>query len=463
MSGRSRLFRLLAIVLAATLAALALLVWLALWWFSPAPVSGRLVEYHSDSPVPDAIITVSRQGWGRSEHHGELIWDKRYVATATTDSEGRFRVPMPGPVWLVGSGGGRLKAEAEGFQTLDVGHVPPGAELTLQTVANRDEQLPGGTAYLGWDEDGEPFGWSFIDDASTRDLALADLYPLALNRDPLEVSLAAADGGGLHFVSADAQGIATPSYGYLLRYLDASPEPPAASRLVLNDTPGTLFLRTPQGRHAKLAWEPGAVTAMTGSVPGLDVTSKRLLSLRFVYRPGPRDELPYQPPLFPVDPMHAALLAELPEEGEPYAGPRTYRLVVTGSEGRELERHRVELIPGVPVNLPSCAVGTPLTWRIESLRLEYDEDDLPRLQMTVDGETFIHHSAPKLVTTRHETVFEVMAFDTDYRRHDLEVRVQELRGGSGSAELPYAEDGAGLNCGARPPPFPSITIFPSWS
>ncbi|MDI5920732.1 carboxypeptidase-like regulatory domain-containing protein [Halomonas sp. LR5S13] len=426
MSGRSRLFRLLAMGLAATLAALALLVWLALWWFSPAPVSGRLVAYHSGSPVADAIITVSRQGWGRSESHGQLMWDKRYVATATTDADGRFRLPLPGPVWLVGSGGGRLKAEAEGFQTLDVSHVPPGAELTLQTVVNRDERLPGGTAYLGWGEVGEPFGWSFIDDTPTRDLPLADLYPLELNRAPLRVTLAVPDGGGLHFVSAEEQGIAHDSWDYLLRYLDASPEPPSATRLALDDTPGTLFLRTPQDRYAKLAWEPATLTAMTGAVPGLDATSERLLSLRFVYRPFPGRELPYQPPLFRVESVRAALQAELHEEGETLTGPRVYRVVVTDAEGKELERQQVELTPGVPVSLPSCADDAPLSWRFESLRLEYDEEGLPRLQLTMDGATFVHHSAPMLVGLRGASVFEVMAFDTDYQRHDLEVRLREL-------------------------------------
>lgn len=426
MSARPRLFRLLAMALAATLGALALLVWLALWWFSPAPVSGRLVEYHSDFPVADAIITVSRQGWGRSEHNGQLIWDKRYVATATTDSDGRFRVQLPGPVWLVGSGSGRLKAEAEGFHTLDVGYVPPGAELTLQTVADRDERLPGGTAYLGWDEDGESFGWSFIDDAPTRELALADLYSVAMQREPFEVTLAAADGGGLHFVSVEEQGIAHASWDYLLRYLDASPEPPSASRLALDDTPGTIFLRTPQDRYAKLAWEPETVTAMTGLVPGLDATSERLLALRFVYRPAPGRELLYQPPLFPVDSVRAALQAQLPEAGEPSTGPRVYRLEVIDAEDRELERQQVELIPGVPVNLPSCAGDAPLVWRFESLRLDYEEDSLPRLQLTVHGETSVHHSGPMLVGPREATIFKVMAYDTDYQGYDLEIRLREL-------------------------------------
>ncbi|MGM0982218.1 MAG: hypothetical protein ACQEXG_02145 [Pseudomonadota bacterium] len=171
---------------------------------------------------------------------------------------------------------------------------------------------------------------------------------------------------------------------------------------------------------------------MTGSVPGLDATSERLLALRFVYRPAPGRELPYQPPLFPVEPVHAALQAELPEEGESYAGPRTYRLVVTDTEGRELERQSVELTPSVPVDLPSCADHEPLAWRFQSLRLSYDEEGLPRLQLTLDGETFVHHSAPMLVGPRDDTVFEVMAFDTEYQRHDLEIRLRELNNETGS-------------------------------
>jgi hypothetical protein len=416
----------LAKVLAAVLGALVLLAWLAFWWLSPSPVSGRLVEYHGDVPIAGATLTLRRHGWGRSEHDGQLIWDKAYIATSTTDAEGRFRVAMPGPLWLVGTGSGRLKAEAEGYQTLDVGYVAPGAELRLQTVADRAERLPGGTAWLGWDEAGEPFGWSFLDDAPVRDPARADLIPLALSRQPLSATLAVSDGGGLHFVPAEAQGIATPSYDYLLRYLDASPESPKAQRLVLDDTPGTLFLRTPQGRHAKLAWEPPGVLSMSGSVPGLDASSERLLSLRFVYRPGPGTSLPYQPPLRRLDPVRAELMARLPEAGQAETGPRTYRVTVTDAEGRELERQQVELMPGVPVDLASCAEDAPLVWRFESMELSYDDDGLPQVSLTLNGERFIHHALPKPVGRRADAVFEVMAFDTDYQRHELAVRLREL-------------------------------------
>lgn len=433
MSGVSRPYRRFALVLAATLGVLALLALLALWWLAPSAVTGRLVEYHEEAPVAGATVTLSRQGWGLSGPDRQLVWDKRYVASATTDANGRFRIPMPGPAWLLASGSGRLQVEAEGFHSLDANHVPPGAELRLQTVADRDERLPGGTAYLGWDEAGDPFGWSFIDHAPTRGLARADLYPVAMRREPFEVTLAVAEGGGMSFVSAEAQGIARASWDYLLRYLDASPEPPVVDRLTLDDTPGTLFLRTAQDRHAKLAWEPGAVTAMSGSVPGLDATSERLLSLRFVYRPEPGRNLPFQPPLYPVEPVRAALLATLPEAGEPHVGPRAYRLTVTDAEGRVLERQRVELEPGTPLDLPSCAVDAPLTWRFASLRLAYDEQSLPRVALTLEGRTFVHHSGASLVSPRDDTVFAVMAFDTDYRRHDLEVHLRELPAGAGPA------------------------------
>jgi hypothetical protein len=410
---------------------LALLASLALWWLLPAPVTGQLVEYHGEAPVAGATITVRRQGWGRSDHDGKLTWNKGYVATATTNTKGRFRVPTPGPVWLVGSGGGRLTAEAEGFHTLNVGYVPPGAKLHLQTVANHAERLPGGTAILGWNEIGEPFGWSFIDHAPTRDLALADLYPLRLSRQPFEVILAVPDGGGLHFVASEAQGVTTPSQDYLLRYLDASPEPTTASRLSLGDTPGTIFLRTPQGRHAKLAWEPGTVMSMSGHVHGLEASSKQMLSLRFVYRPGPGHVLPYQPPLLRIDPVRAGLLATLPQGGPPEKGPRTYQLVVTDGAGRELERQRVELAPGSPLDLPSCAVAAPLVWRFQALRLEYDEEDLPRLAMMLKGERSAYHAMPQLVGSRHDTLFEVRAFGSDYSGHDLQIRIRELPGKNG--------------------------------
>ncbi len=68
----------------------------------------------------------------------------------------------------------------------------------------------------------------------------------------------------------------------------------------------------------------------------------------------------------------------------------------------------------------------PLTWRFEDVRLDHDDEGLPRLQMTIQGRTFVHHSAPRLVGTDRDTVFAVMAFDAAYRRHDLEVRIREV-------------------------------------
>lgn len=421
------------VVSGAVASGLVLAVWLVLWRLTPPPVSGQLVEYHSDAPVAGATVTLSRHGWGLSVPDRQLVWDKRYVASATTDADGRFKVPMPGPAWLLGRGSGQLRFESEGVQSLDAGYVAPGARLTLQTVANRDERLPGGIAYLGWDLAGDPFGWSFIEHAPTRDLARVDLYPVAMQREPFRATLGVAEGGGLFFLPAEAQGIAHPSYDYLLRYLDAAPEPPVADQLTLDATPGTLFLRTAQDRHAKLAWEPGEVTAMSGSVPGLDAASERLLSLRFVYRPEPGRDLPYQPPLSPVEPVRAALLATLPEVGEPPLGPRAYRLTVTDAEGRVLERQRFLLVPGTPLDLPSCAEEAPLTWRFESLRLAYDEQSLPRVAFTLDGRTFVHHFGARLVGPRDDTVFAVTAFDTDYQRHDLEVRLRERPEGVSSA------------------------------
>ncbi len=309
-------------------------------------------------------------------------------------------------------------------------YVPAGARLHLQTVADHPERLPGGTAILGWDEIGEPFGWSFIDHAPTRDLALADLHPLKLSREPFEVILAVPDGGGLHFVAAEAQGVTTPTQDYLLRYLDASPQPPTALRLSLGDTPGTIFLRTPQGRHAKLAWEPGTVMSMSGRVTGLEASSRQMLSRRFVYRPGPGYMLPFQPPLLRVDPVRAALLATLSEDEPMEKGPRNYRLVVTDGAGREVERQHFELAPGIPLNLRTCAEGTPVVWRFAALRLEYDEDDLPRLAMTLKAERSVHHTVPQLVGPRHDTLFEVRAFDTNHRSHNLQVRIRELPGGT---------------------------------
>lgn len=127
-----------------------------------------------------------------------------------------------------------------------------------------------------------------------------------------------------------------------------------------------------------------------------------------------------------MEPVRAGLLATLSDEGAPYAGPRAYRLTVTDAEGRVLERQQVELMPGVGLDLASCADDAALTWRFDALRLAYDEEGLPQVTLSLDGKTFVHHSGARLVSPREDTVVEVMAFDADYRRHALEIRLREL-------------------------------------
>lgn len=59
--------------------------------------------------------------------------------------------------------------------------------------------------------------------------------------------------------------------------------------------------------------------------------------------------------------------------------------------------------------------------------LTYDDGGLQCLELSVAGRTFVHHSGPRLVGADQDTVFAVMAFDAANRRHDLEVRLREVR------------------------------------
>jgi hypothetical protein len=171
-------------------------------------IRGQLLDYGNGQPIAGATITITRRGWGRSEAHGQIVWDKAYRSTDTTGPDGRFAT-----------------------------------------------RLPGGIVRLGWYEDGTPFGWNFID-AAAAEVGIADLYLNHASLSPLRVILAVPAGGELHFVPAHMQGVATPSSNYLLRYLDEPPAQPGGDQVELDDTPGTLFVRTRHDRYAKLAWDP---------------------------------------------------------------------------------------------------------------------------------------------------------------------------------------------------------------
>ncbi len=392
------------------------------------PVSGRLVDYHSDEPIAGAVVQVQRRGWGRSDATGQVVWDRAYTSTDTTDADGRFSLPLPGPALLVGSGAGSLTVEADRFQRLRGIRAAGGDTLRLQTVAVRGQGLPGGSAHVGRYPDGRAFGWSFVEARAATDPESQDLRLDSLTTSPLRAILSTPPDGGLLFVSAGEQGIHVESDDYLLRYLDEPPSRPFQPRLELDDTPGTIFLRTPEGRYAKLAWDPREATSARGALAGLEESADLVVSLRYVYRPLPGIRLPFQPPTPPVDPLYAAAAAELPENDPRRLRPRIFRLEVRDGGGQAKERHWVRLEPGVPKTVDGCPRNGAASWRYEDLLLTHDDEGLPQVSLSLVGERSVHHTLPRWVSRRVETPFEFQVPGDSPDWETLHLVLQEVDG-----------------------------------
>lgn len=390
------------------------------------------MDYRTDAPISGAAVTVTRAGWGMS--NGQLVWDKSYSASTRTDSQGRFSIGLPGPMLLVGSGPGRLSAEAAGYQRLSEVEAPAGANLRLQTVPQPARSVPGGIAVIGFYADGKAFGWNFVDNRPTEDAAHADIFPLAIQRSPLRLSLAAHAQGGMHFVSQQAQGIAAVSYGHLLRYAAEAPDTGYVSSLMLEE-PGTVFVRTRDMRYAKLAFDPQRVSSGSGRLADANRPVKFALYLPFAYNPLPGRELPFDPVTSGgrVEPVFAAIAADVPAGGVMPKVARNYRIEVRNEAGQTIDRLHVRLEPSVPRKLPGCLPAGAARYGYENLELSYGPNGLPNVRFSITGKEFVFHASDHMVGRHKPTVVEFH----DYVRSRAvrrELLLQEIEGMNGDGE-----------------------------
>jgi hypothetical protein len=379
-------------------------------------VEGVVVDHRSGEPIVGATVVLERQGWGRSDSGGYIVWDKRYRTTVVTDDRGTFSVQVPGPALLVGGGPSVLLMEADGFQPLRT-RVEGGAQVSLHTIPDYEERSPGGTARMGQFADGRAFGWSFVENRAVTEPDRADLLAEGIAAADRRVILTVPPGGGLLFIPISEQEIGIWAEGHLLRFIDAPPQEPEADRLALGRDPGTIFLRTRDRRYAKLAWEPSNAFSFVGEVPGLEETAANQVHLPFIYRPLPGHYLPFQPPPRRVDPLFAAAAAELDRSDEEGAasrrsrqGPRQLILELRTSDGSVLDRQVVTLEPDRPQEIQVRPQGIDATWRYQNLLLRFDEDGLPRVGLRIDGPTFNSSFMPQWVTRRLETEFQFDAY-----------------------------------------------------
>lgn len=403
-----------------------LLTLLAVSACADAQVRGRLVDYRTDAPIANATVTLSQRGWGRSG--GQLVWDKEYRATTRTGPDGSFELSFPGPRVLTGRGG-TLSVEAPGWQRLTEIVVPDRATVYLQTLPMPDVTVPGGTAQLGVLEDGRYFGWSFVDDGPVLDPEQADIFPVMISRDHFGLALYVPRGGGMHFVSQEEQRVVRASYGHLLRYVSEAPPDGYASALTLDGrTPGTIFVRTPHGRYAKLAFDPERLMTGSGQLPGFDGPVRYSIMLPYAYNPRPGRDLPFDPTGAPVrvDPSVSSVLADLPDEGEMPRVARTYRLTMHDDGGALVDSLVVRLEPGVARDLEGAPRAGSERFSYRGVRLDYGDDGLPRVRLSVRGEHFAHNSAPMAVGRRRPTVMEVHVFAPNVPARRFELRLQEV-------------------------------------
>lgn len=256
------------------------------------PVSGRVVDYRSDAPIENATVTLTQRGWGRSGR--QIVWDKAYITTTRTDVDGSFGLSFPAPRILAGRSGS-LTVEATGWQRLVDVTVSGQADLKLQTLPVPDATVPGGIAQIGILEDGRHFGWSFADNTPVLDPQGADIFPIRLTEDPYSITLGAPRDGGLLFISREEQGISSPSYGDLLRYMNEAPPGEYRDSLELRSVAGTVVVRTSYGSYAKLAFDPWRRMLGRGRVTGLNEPVRFAVMLPFAYNPRPGRELPFDP------------------------------------------------------------------------------------------------------------------------------------------------------------------------
>jgi hypothetical protein len=396
---------------------------------SRGSASGTLVDYATGNPIAGASVAAHARGWGISNR--QLVWDRSYTSGVRTDSEGRFSILLPGPRPLVFSGT-TLSVEADGYQRISDIIVPDGEPFLVQAVKSvpRAERVPGGMAYIGITDSGERFGWSFARNRPVLDMRDADVF-LADSASTLggPLTFASTAPGGLLFLSRDQQHLASTSYGMFLRYASAAPKDGYRGEVEVDTrgAGGTLFVRTTQGRFAKLAIVT-PLSTMRGEIPvrGLPERAAWALPLPFAYNPFPGRSLAYDPsdPSGMVDPTVAGAAAELPESGAPERGPRRYRITLEDSGGTLIDSAVVTLAPGIPVTIGDTERGR---YRFSNVVLTYGERGLAAVRLSIDSRAAVYHTADIIPNSRFATALDFFDYSPDGKPLPRILRIIEMR------------------------------------
>jgi hypothetical protein len=396
---------------------------------SRGSTSGTLVDYANGRPIPGASVAARAGGWGISNR--QLVWDRSYTSSARTDAEGRFTIHLPGPRPLV-FGGTTLSVEADGYQRISDIVLPGGKPLLVQAMRSvpRAERVPGGMAYVGITESGERFGWSFARNRPVLDARDADIF-LDDSASTLgaPITFSSTAPGGLLFLSRDQQRLASASYGMFLRYANDAPTDGYRSEVEIDTrgAGGTLFVRTTQGRFAKLAIVT-PLSTMRGQIPvrGLPERAAWALPLPFAYNPFPGRSLAYDPsePSGILDPAVAGAAAELPESGEPERGARRYRITVEDSAGTPIDSAIVTLTPGIPVTSGNREGGG---YRFSNILLTYGERGLAAVRLSIESPAAVYHTADIIPNSRFAIANDFHDYSTDGKPLPRILRIVEKK------------------------------------
>jgi hypothetical protein len=167
---------------------------------------------------------------------------------------------------------------------------------------------------------------------------------------------------------------------------------------------------------------------MRGSIPasGLNERAAWALPLPFAYNPFPGRSLAYDPdePSGAVDPAVAGAAVELPAQGEPQRGERSYHLAVEDDGGAVIDSFTVKLSPDAPVSTGDIS---RTGYRYRDITLHYDDRGMPTIRLSVESRTAVFHTAGVIPNSRFAVSAEFQDYSSDYKPLNRRLRIIEVR------------------------------------